>query len=172
MLFLPPPPLLLLLCLVTLASSDTTTTSPLDGTWQLDIKRDVGSMEQLLATMGVGYFTRRVVSTLDMTDRYTVNRTEFRIVRHTKYSDSDQRYSVDTPEEVQDPMLGTVRSLVHVNEDLSRVLMTMIRPGDQAIFTGLRHVSVRGDPRLIIHTMNFTLPSGQHASCVRHFVKQ
>lgn len=157
---------IVLLCLVAAG------TSPFDGTWQLDRERDVGSMGQLLTTMGVDYFTRLVVVDLDMIDRYTVTHTEFRVVRHTKYSDSDERYSVGVPEEVQDQILGPVRSLVQVNDDLSRVMMTLIRPRDQAVFTGVRHISVRGDPRLIIYTMNFTIPNGQCASCVRHFVKQ
>lgn len=150
--------------------------SPLDGTWKLDLKRDApGCVESLLALVGVEYFKRQVVATLDMTDRYVVSFAQFRVTRSTPRSNSDQRYRVDVHEDVQDPILGSVNSLVRVNDDLSRVLVTMTRPHDRAVFTGMRHVAVRADPRLMIYTMNFTLTTTappQKASCVRYFVKQ
>jgi len=144
----------------------------MEGEWKLNRTRDTGdSLDSLLAAAGVEYFKRQVVVSLDITDRYWVSYAQFRIARHTQRSDTDQRYRVDTQEDVQDPVLGAVRSLVRVNDDMSRVMMTMTRAHDNSVFVGMRHVSVRDNPRLMIYTMNFTTGGGHHLSCVRYFVK-
>ncbi len=169
--------IVLLLCLVPgeiqAVGADPPTKSPLDGTWILDRSRDVGSMLQLLTAMGVDFFTRRVVASLEITDRYTVNRTDFVVVRNTSYTDAEYFYRVNVPEELNDQLLGAVHSMVRVNDDLSRVTMTMVRASDEALFVGTRHVAARTDPRLLIYTMNFTKPGATRSdSCVRYFVKQ
>lgn len=166
------------MCIVKAVSFSATTNggSPLDGDWKLDRSRDVGSMDALLKAMGVDYFTRMAVATLDMTDHYTIQATEFYMQRHTSIRDTEQRFHVNVVEDVQDPMLGLVHSIVRVSEDLGRVMVTMTRPSDQAVFISLRHLmtpSRSGKPPVIVCSMNFTLPNnGGKTSCVRYFVKQ
>jgi hypothetical protein len=48
----------------------------------------------------------------------------------------------------------------------------MTRPYDQAVFISQRRIAMHDDPGLMIQTLNFTLPTGQKASCVRYFVRQ
>ena len=165
--------LLVLFVIGVATTTATSTASPLDGAWKLDRSRDVGSMDSLLEAMGVDYFTRLAVATLDMTDQYTVRPTEFYMQRYTAIRNTEQRFRVNVAEEVQDPLLGPVHSMVRVSEDLDRVMVTMTRPRDQAIFISLRHIVARSNPPMISCTMNFTLPNGgARTSCVRYFVKK
>jgi hypothetical protein len=146
--------------------------SPMDGVWRLDRARDVGSLVNLLALAGVDSLRRNVMAALDVEDRLTLTQTQFRVQRHTARSDTDQRYRLDVTESVQDTVLGGVRSLVRRSDDGTRVHTTMTRPYDQAVFISQRRIAMHDDPGLMIQTLNFTLPTGQKASCVRYFVRQ
>lgn len=148
-------------------------TNPFDGTWQLDRSRDVGSLEELLALAGVNFFARKVIVGLEITEQYTLTSETFRVARHTSHDSGEtvHLYRLGVLETVQDVILGGVQSLVRVSEGQSRIQSSLTRPSDHAVFIGTRHVA-RENPRLMIYSLNITLPNKQKAGCVRHFVKQ
>jgi hypothetical protein len=148
----------------------TEATSVFDGDWRLDRSRDSGSMVDLLELVGVGYVKRRIIATMNIDERYELTRENFRVARFTTYGDTDNTYRLGVTQDIQDPILGAVKSLVHVSDDQHRIQSTLTRISDQAIFVSTRRVT-REDPQQLIYTVNFTRTDGNKAYVVRHYNK-
>ena len=148
-----------------------TTASPLNGLWRLDAGRDIGSLDNFLALEGVDWFKRRAIVGMAMDERLALNATTFSVDRYAPpYGNNYAIHHLDRFEQEEDTLLGRVSVMGHASTDLYKVQLSKTRLADRAVFTGTRHVT-RNAPNLLVYAMNFTLSNGQHAECVRHYIR-
>jgi hypothetical protein len=130
-------------------------------------------MEDFLALAGESYFRRKVIASLEMTEKYTVTATTVHMERNTSIGQStDQLYRLDATggEDLVDPVLGSVRSLTRISDDGSRLTNALTRASDRASFVGVRRVP-HDDYNHLIYSINLTLSNRQSAYCVRHYAR-
>jgi hypothetical protein len=144
----------------------------MSGTWEVDRSKDTGCLDAFLALEGVSYLRRKAILGMAIREDLALTKETLRIDRYTSWGNTQSAHHLGgtgTRDE-QDTLLGAVKVRGEASDDLYRVQVVKTRTSDRAVFIGTRHVP-RTELRRLVYAMNFTLPDGRHAECVRHYNK-
>lgn len=141
--------------------------SDFDGEWHLKRNQEIGSCNDVLRLIGIGSFKRRIMLSLAVTEKITLDETSFHLVRNTRYSNTDQTFVIGNNERINDVVLGGITQVVHIlNAHHIRVIAT--RDNNRGVYTSDRRLT---DPNVISYSMNYTRSDGKKAACVRFYDK-
>lgn len=141
-----------------------------DGVWQLDRANSIGSSDDFLKLIGVGYFQRMYIAKLDVTEIYEIHDNQtMHFRRETKATEPfDYTFQFGVTTSLEDPIFGRVKQTISYTE---RSLHATVVQEDRSVFTGLKRI-LQGDENRITHIMNYTKFDGKKASCVRYMLRK
>lgn len=143
----------------------------MDGAWEVDRSKDTGCLDAFLALEGVSYFRRKVILGMAIREGLVLTKESLRVDRNTSWGNTHDVHQLGGAiRDEQDTLLGAVKVRGEASDDLYRVQVVKTRVSDRAVFIGTRHVP-RTELRHLVYAMNFTLPDGRRAECVRHYYK-
>jgi hypothetical protein len=149
----------------------------LNGTWQLD-RTTSESIEELLELMGIGYFKRRIIASLDITDQYIINATTYHLIRDTSHSHKNETYLLNIEQNVNDDILGYIKQTINYYSDersdivnsntRGALIIHILHPSNAKAYSYRRLLPT--NLNRMIYISNFTVPDGSITkSCIRYF---